>query len=266
MSKIGQALNELQTLESVSKEDRWLNRLHPLCKLSLTVFYIAVTVSFHKYDFSGLFSMILYPAAVFMIGDLSFADALRRLKAVLPFVCILGILNPFFDRTALLSIGNITVSGGVVSMLTLMLKAVFTVLAGYLLIASTPIEQICRALRMLRVPKIFVTVVLLIYRYVTVLLSEAGRVTRAYSLRAPGQKGIHYKVWGSLLGQMLLRSMDRAEVIYESMQLRGFDGEFWTGKGRKAGFEDAAWLIVWMMIIVLLRVFPAVSLIGGLFV
>ena len=28
------------------------------------------------------------------------------------------------------------------------------------------------------------------------------------------------------MGQMLLRSMDRAEVIYESMCLRGFDGVF----------------------------------------
>lgn len=57
----------------------------------------------------------------------------------------------------------------------------------------------------------------------------AGRdaeVVQAYELRAPGQKGIHFKVWGSLMGQMLLRSMDRAEVIYESMCLRGFDGVF----------------------------------------
>lgn len=63
-----------------------------------------------------------------------------------------------------------------------------------------------------------------VYRYISVLLAETQRVVQAYELRAPGQKGIHFKVWGSLMGQMLLRSMDRAEVIYESMCLRGFVG------------------------------------------
>ncbi|MBR0088074.1 MAG: cobalt ECF transporter T component CbiQ [Lachnospiraceae bacterium] len=266
MSKIGQAISEIQTLESVSKEDTWLNRIHPLSKLILTVFYIAVTVSFHKYDLFGLFAMILYPAVVFMVGELSFKDALRRLRIVLPLVLIMGVLNPFFDRTPLLKLGNIAVSGGVVSMVTLMIKAVLTVLAGYLLIATTSIEKICYALRLIHVPKIFVTVVLLIYRYISVLLSEAHRITEAYSLRAPRQKGVHYKVWGSLLGQMLIRSMDRAGVIYESMQLRGFSGDFGPGKKEKAKTSDFLWPVIWCGIIILFRLFPVIRLLGSLFV
>ena len=42
----------------------------------------------------------------------------------------------------------------------------------------------------------------------------------AYALRAPGEKGIHFRAWGSLLGQLLLRSVDRAQLVYESMLLR----------------------------------------------
>ena len=266
MNKIGQAISEIQTLESVSREDRWLNRIHPLSKLCLTLFYIVVTVSFHKYDLMGLFAMILYPAAVFMIGDLSLKAALRRLLPILPLILILGILNPFFDREVLYQIGNVPVTGGAVSMLTLMLKALFTVLSGYLLIASTPIEKICHAFRIVHVPKIFVTVLLLIYRYITGLLSEAKRVTQAYELRAPGQKGVHYKVWGSLLGQLLLRSSDRAETIYESMQLRGFTGEFPAEKQDRLHAVDILWPLVWAVILVLLRIFPVIPLLGGLFV
>ena len=51
-------------------------------------------------------------------------------------------------------------------------------------------------------------------------------MAQAYSLRAPGQKGIHISAWGSFLGQLLLRSMDRAQELYSSMELRGFRGEF----------------------------------------
>ena len=266
MNKIGQAISEIQTLESVSREDRWLNRIHPLSKLCLTLFYIILTVSFHKYDLMGLLGMILYPAAVFMIGDLSFQAAMKRLLPILPLILILGILNPFFDREVLVTLGNVPVTGGIVSMLTLILKAVFTVFAGYLLIASTPIEKICHALRVLHVPKVFVTVLLLIYRYITVLLSEARRVTQAYSLRAPGQKGVHYKVWDSLLGQLLLRSSDRAERIYESMLLRGFTGEFPAERAEKLRAADFLWPLIWAVILVLLRIFPVIPLLGGLFV
>ena len=266
MSKIGQAISEIQSLESLSKQDVWVNRIHPLSKLCLTVFYIAITVSFHKYDLFGLIAMVFYPVVVFMVADLSFGDALRRLRVVLPLVMIMGVLNPFFDKTIILTVGNVRISGGVISMITLMIKAILTVLAGYLLIATTSIEDICYALRLIHVPKVFVIVVLLIYRYVTVLLSEARRVTQAYSLRAPGQKGVHYKVWGSLLGQMLLRSMDRAGIIYESMQLRGFSGDFKNGKREKVKARDFLWPLIWGGIIVLLRMVPVVTLLGRLFV
>ena len=162
-------------------------------------------------------------------------------------------------------IGSVSVSGGVISMITLMIKGILTVLAGYLLIATTSIEKICRALRILHIPKTFVTVILLIFRYVTVLLSEARRITQAYALRAPGQRGVQYKVWGPLLGQLLLRSMDRANDVYDSMLLRGFDGEFRTGKAEKVRPADVLWPAVWMIILILLRIFPVFELVGRMF-
>ena len=107
-------------------------------------------------------------------------------------------------------------------MFTLILKGVLSLLASFLLIASTPVESLCYALRRLHVPSVIVTLLLLTYRYVGVLTEEASVMTDAYHLRAPGQKGIHRSAWGSFFGQLLLRSMDRAEDLYSSMQLRGF--------------------------------------------
>lgn len=180
---------------------------------------------FSKYNLIGLVGMIVYPIAGFILAELSFKDSLKRLRIVIPLVCLIGIINPFFDRVPI-QIGDITVNGGVISMFTLIFKGIFTVLAAYLLIATTTIEKICYALRLLHLPEIMITQFLLTYRYVTVLLEEVNRITQAYSLRAPNQKGIHYKVWGTLTGQVLLRSMDRANAVYESMLLRGYDGSF----------------------------------------
>lgn len=253
MNKLDNALYEIHHMDTLANRDQWMNRIHPLVKLIITVCCIAVTVSFHKYNFTGLLRMGIYPVALFILGDISFRDAVKRLRIVLPLVCFVGLFNPFFDRQPVLQLGGFLVTGGMISMLTLMLKGVYSVLAAYLLIASTSIEKICYALRLLHVPAILVTQILLTYRYVSVLLEEAGRIMQAYSLRAPKQKGVHFKVWGSLAGQLLLRSMDRAGAVYESMTLRGFNGEFYYGNKTPANARDAAYLLIWAGILILLR-------------
>ena len=151
----------------------------------------------------------------------------------------MGLLNPIFDRQIVTQIGTLAVSGGVVSMLTLVMKGVFCLLASFLLMATTTIEEICRALRQLHLPKTITSLLLLTFRYIGVLLSEVSVMQEAYSLRAPGQKGVHISAWGSFLGQLLLRSMDRAEALYESMELRGYHGEFHYAQGRPS--SRASW-------------------------
>lgn len=236
-----------------------MNDLHPLGKLLACVLYILTVASFNKYDLSRLILMAVFPAFGFIVGELSFKEGLYRMRLVLPLVVFVGIFNPFFDREVMFVIGGtagassgIPVTGGMVSMLTLMLKGFFSVLSAYLLIATTSIEEICYALRLLHVPKVIVIVILLIYRYFGLMGNEADRISNAYRLRAPKQNGIHYKAWGTLVGQWLLRSMDRAGVVYESMLLRGFKGDFLV-KRKKVKPLDMIYPIVWICIFVFIR-------------
>ncbi len=264
MSKIGNAIHEIHYIDTLATRDQWVNSIHPLVKFVLTVGYIMTVVSFPKYDVPGLAGMIVYPLAVFLLSELSFWDSLKRLRLVLPLVCLVGILNPFFDRQAV-TVAGIRMSAGVLSMLTLIMKGVFSVLASYLLIATTSVEKLCYAFRLLHIPRAMVTQFMLTYRYITVLLAEVNRITQAYALRAPDQKGIHFRVWGSLAGQLLLRSMDRAEDVYESMLLRGYRGDYGYMRERIAfRRQDAAYLAFWAGIFVLFRCFPVILLIGDL--
>lgn len=240
-------------MDELSGRKIWLNELHPLVKMLVTFAYIVLLVSFGKYDLAGVIRMAVYPAALFVLAELSFTDSLRRLKTVLPLVCFVGIFNPFFDRRVIGMAGVIPVTSGMVSMLVLMLKGVLCVLAAYLLIASTGIDKLCYGLRLLHVPSVLVTQIMLTYRYLSVLLREAGHVTQAYALRAPLQRGVHFRVWGSLAGQMLLRSIDRAKVVYESMLLRGYHGEFYYGNKKQAGKKDFFYAVSWIGIFLLLK-------------
>ena len=259
MSSIENQLRELDRLQNLQQRSHWMNRLHPMGKLLVCVFYIVIVASFHKYALSQLILMAVFPVFGFIAGELSFKEGLYRMRLILPLVVFVGIFNPFFDRTPLFTLGAagaeasaIVITGGVISMITLMLKGFYSVLSAYLLIATTSIDEICYALRLLHIPKVVVIVIMLIYRYFGLMGNEADRITTAYKLRAPSQNGIHYKAWGTLVGQWLLRSIDRAGVVYESMLLRGFRGDFVVPR-RKVRAVEMLYPIFWILVFVFIR-------------
>jgi len=264
MGRTEKAIHEINYMDTLASRDNYINNIHPLVKIMLSVLYIVTVISCNKYDIASTAGMVVYPFAVFILSEVPFIESIKKLRLVLPLVLLMVIFNPLYDRIPVIIYGIHTTSG-VLSMVTLIMKGIFAILSSYLLIATTKIEHICYALRMVHIPKIIVTQLLLLYRYLPLLLTEAGRVTQAYSLRAPGQKGIHFKVWGSLTGQILLRSMDRAGRVYESMLLRGYNGEFtYTVIHVKICYKDIIYLVIWTMVIILFRKVPVFYLAGSL--
>ena len=266
MNKMQKAIRELAEMDELAARSSPIHSLHPAAKLIATVAYILFTLSFGKYDLSGLVPMALWPILLFQISGIEVRSCFYKLRIVLPLVMAVGLFNPFFDRAILLRIGPLAVSGGVVSMLTLMLKGLFSLMASFLLMATTQIDSLCAALRRLHFPKMLVTLLLLTYRYVGVMTEELAVMTDAYHLRAPGQKGIHISAWGSFLGQLLLRSMDRAQELYSSMLLRGYHQHFHYAPVKPFRVPDALYAAGCVLLFLLLRVVPVARLIGTAFV
>ena len=264
MDRLSRAQRQLREMERMAKGTSPVHRLHPLCKLAVTITYIFVVVSFDKYALSALTVMVLYPVVMFQAAGLSVRECFYRLRFVLPLVCAVGLVNPFLDHTPVVQLGALTVTGGVISMLTLMMKGCLALLASFLLVATTPVDMLCGALRRLHVPAVLTTLLLLIYRYIGVMMEEASIMMQAYSLRAPGQKGIHISAWGSFLGQLLLRSMDRAQELYNSMILRGFRGEFYYSDIPACRVSSVIFTIVSSCLFVCARMVNIAQLVGKL--
>ena len=252
MGKIDRTVAEFRLMEEEARGEGRFQALHPLSKLLVTVVYLVVLLSFHKYNLAGVLLMGFYPALAFTMGDVPLRPMWRRMRVILIPVLLVGIANPFFDQTPV-SADIPFLTGGMLSMITLLLKGLFAVAAAYLLMVTTPMDDLCRALRKLRVPAILVTVIMLIYRYFSVFLEEVGRMRAAYSLRAPGQKGVHFRFWGSMVGMLLLRSMDRSETLYNSMTLRGFQGDFLSGRDRSFTRGDLVYCLICILAVLLIR-------------
>ena len=224
----------------------------------MTLWYLALTASFPRYALSGLLGMSLYWIAGFFAADLSVREAFGRIRWILAALFLIGIANPLLDRTPL---AGVPVSGGMISFATLFVKGLFSVLASYLLIATTSVEEICWAMRLLRIPKLLVTALMLTYRYIVLLLQEARRMSLACGLRCPGERGVPVALWGAFAGQMLLRTIDRGERVYGSMTLRGFRGEF-PPPSRRIARGGLLWFAVWLIALAVLRAVPVFELLG----
>lgn len=266
MNKMEKALNEIGHMDELSVQESPVHEMNATAKLLSTVFYILTVMSFNKYDLSGLIPMLLWPVFMFQMSGISVRTCFYKLRIVLPLVMAVGLFNPFFDREIILRIGSTGVSGGVVSMITLMLKGVLCLMASFLLVATTPFDNICAALRGMHFPATLVTLLLLTYRYVGVMTEELAVMTDAYHLRAPGQKGIHVSAWGSFLGQLLLRSMDRAQELYSSMLLRGYHQHFHYAPVKPFGSRDAVYMILSAAFFAAVKFWNLSEIIGMFFV
>jgi cobalt/nickel transport system permease protein len=105
-----------------------------------------------------------------------------------------------------------------------MIRFTLTVSGALVLIASTGFNSVCMAVEKMGAPRSFAVQLLFLYRYIFVLADEASRMVRARALRTFGRGGTGMRVFTSMIGQLLLRTLDRAQRIHLAMRCRGFDG------------------------------------------
>lgn len=263
MSSILNSLYDIRHLDDMARNETSIHRIHPLIKLITTIVFLIVVVSFGKYEIGRLMPLFFYPIIIITFAEIPLVPIIRRILVVEPLIIGIGILNPFFEKQTFTFIG-ITLSIGWITFLSIFIKSGLSIAVALLLVATTGMERLGAALRMLKIPRIFVLQLLLTYRYISVLMEEVQRMLMAYSLRSPLQKGIKRSAWGSFAGQLVLRTFDRAQRVYQAMCIRGFDGEYNTGEDIKIKSSDLIYLIGWISFFIAVRMYNLPELLGSL--
>lgn len=264
MSNLTTSINKIHSLEDLSEQKTVIHRLHPMIKLITTIVYLVVVISFDKYNISGLIPFFIYPILLMSLGEIPYRLVLSRLLIAMPFSFFAGLSNPFFIRETAFFLYNIPVSWGWLSFISILIKTVLTVMAVLILIATTPMDMLARQMIRLKVPVIFVMQLMLTYRYLSLLISEASGMITAYHLRSKGQRGIQISHFGTFLGQLLLRSFARAERVYVAMKCRGYSGEYQFAESRKMKMADFVYCVLVCLLFLLLRWVNTSVLIGSL--
>jgi cobalt/nickel transport system permease protein len=253
MLKIDQSLFDIGRIDTLAMGDSPMHRLDPRAKLITTLVFILAVVSFGKYELSALIPFFIFPLIQITCGGLPPTYLFRKVLIVAPFAIFIGLFNPILDREIIFRLGNVGISGGWISYISILLRFVLTVTAAFTLIALTGFNTVCLAMEKLSVPRPFVVQLLFLYRYIFVLTEEAARLARARSLRTFESRGMGFKPFVSMLGRLLLRTLDRAQRVHLAMSCRGFDGYIPILRPMKFGAREVFHIAFWILLFMIMR-------------
>lgn len=215
-------IRDIYSIESLSSGNTCIHRFHPAAKIISTFFFLAAVVSFERYEFARLTPYLFYPVLAMALAEIPYPLMLKRFSLALPFCLFAGAPNLFFDRGIAFLAGGFPISFGLLSLFAILLRAYLCVTAVLILVAVTPFAQLTAQLGRMKIPGVFIAFFEVTYRYLGTLLEEASSMYAAYILRSGRRKGVEMRHMGSFAGQLLLRSFDRAERVFNAMKCRGY--------------------------------------------
>ena len=127
-----------------------------------------------------------------------------------------------------------------------------TVTLAALLTLSTPWNDLLRALRVLLVPRLFVSVVAMTYRYVTVLMQCGDDLFTARRSRTVGRADnkAGRRFAAASMGALWGRTLALSEEVYGAMVSRGFNGDMRTLSRFRWRITDSLWVGVVSLMVV----------------
>jgi cobalt/nickel transport system permease protein len=262
MTSIDGMLLDFKRLDQLASGTTSLHQLDARAKVLVVLVFVLCVVSFDKYELSAMLPFFIFPIVMATWGNLPPGYLLRKVGVVLPFAFVVGAFNPLFDRAIILHVGSIGISGGWLSCMSIMVRALLTVGTALILVGVTGFADICRALERLGMPQAFAVQLLFLYRYIFVLIEEVARASRAREVRSFGTKGKGIVPFGHIIGHLLMRTWQRAERIHMAMLARGFTGEFRTATRGTFGMRELGFTAGWAALFVLLRLVNLPVLLG----
>ncbi len=200
-----------QSIEHVAALDTPIHRLDPRVKIVVLLGTVLVVVTTPPGSWAAYGAYLALLAALAVASRLPAGYVARRLAIEVPFLLAAALL--------------VLVQGWVAGA-TLAARITTSLLAVVVLSSTTPFPLLLRGFERLRAPRLLVTIVALLWRYLRVIGDEVRRMriareARAYRPRTVWQAQV---ATGATIGALFLRSLERGERVHLAMVSRGYAG------------------------------------------
>ena len=236
--------------ETFSEGESRLHRLDPRVKLCLALVFVFFTALSESIVVSC--TALTLGAVLVAMAGLNAGMIFRRMRILLLFILLLWIMLPLSTPgVSLYSFGRLTVSReGLQQALVITLKASAIILLVIALLGTSTVFSLVHALSHFHLPRKFLYLFFLSYRYVHVIGVEYYRLRDAMRVRAfrPGMNIHTFRSYGYLVGMLLIRSFERSDRIYHAMLCRGFQGRVYLLHHFHMHRNDTLFLILMSLI------------------
>ncbi len=178
--------------------------------------------------------------AVTVAARLPLFAVLVRAAAILPFALTFALVSAIAGEPARATM--------------LIVRGYLSAFAAVLLMSTTPMPDLIAGLEWLRFPAFLLQVMQFLYRYLTVLMTEAGSMRQASLARAGRIRMLQFRQAAGAAGVLFARSWARAQAIHRAMISRGFDGHMPAFTRPRFGLADAGFAASAAILIAGLRV------------
>jgi cobalt/nickel transport system permease protein len=241
----------LHFLDPYHESRSLVHQLDARIKLILVVAFILTVALVPAGTWPVYVLLVALALAAELLSELGILFYLKRALLAVPFVlAALPVLFTIPGPPLLqLPFGLWISEPGFARFISVALKSWISVQMAILLAATTRFPDILLAMRAVRLPRLLVAIIGLMWRYLFVMVDEAIRLMRARQARSgisqqlhsgpgDGSRGTPYRghkaggsfswrarVTGNMAGSLLIRSLERSDRIYNAMLARGYDGE-----------------------------------------
>jgi cobalt/nickel transport system permease protein len=198
-----------------------------------------ITLSIPLYTWAAYILILSILLAVLIASQLPFYKVIKRTFLLeIPLIFVLAPL-PFIKLdTSLLPVSIMGFAfqisqHQILHIGVLLLRSWLIIFTMVLLTMTTPADDLLFSLSSIGVPEVLVNIITLMWRYLSLFISDSQKLTSAREMRSVSPSGLrlnkqrflwNIQVTGSILGNLFLRAYERSERIFQAMQLRGFDG------------------------------------------
>lgn len=218
-------------IDKFAYQDSVIHRLDGRVKFIVTVLFTAVVISLPRTSVSILFCYAVGPFAVLVLAGIPLRFVFKHILIVSPFVLILALSSVFYDKNLVtVSFGPFSrhITTGCLRCFAILGKFIVTMMTLIALVSTTRFGNLLSGLQKLRFPKILIIQLGFLYRYIFILIDRAHHIMRARQGRKLQNLGFkkELKVASSMVGSLLVRSIDTAQRVNIAMEGRGFNGNW----------------------------------------
>lgn len=235
-------------LERWSRRQSFLHSRDPRVKIAALLVFLLLVATTRSTAYVAYAGYAILLLATLAAARLPMVPLLLRAGLVLPFSIVFALVSwasGDFDRA-----------------ISLILRSCLSATAVLILVSSTRLPDLLRALSWFRVPGLLILIAQFLYRYLFVLSEQAQHMRLAASCRtgptpSRNARQSRFSAATGALAVLFTRSYQRADGIHRAMLSRGFQGRFPALGATAFRVGDFVFLVMAVVALVVVRLVVA---------